>query len=87
MCMRCWAGAGYHANNAGLCLSTPGGDAVRHRRVLGIIATVIFAMPPAVWLTTNGILQVDNEQLGPRKRLARAGGCCSRCSCLRSCRR
>lgn len=32
-------------------------------RVPGIIATVIFAMPPAVRLTTLGILQVDKEQL------------------------
>ncbi|MES2741234.1 MAG: proline/glycine betaine ABC transporter permease [Pseudomonadota bacterium] len=32
-------------------------------RVPGIIATVIFAMPPAVRLTTLGILQVDREQL------------------------
>jgi glycine betaine/proline transport system permease protein len=32
-------------------------------RVSGIIATVIFAMPPAVRLTTLGILQVDKEQL------------------------
>jgi glycine betaine/proline transport system permease protein len=32
-------------------------------RVPGIIATVIFAMPPAVRLTTIGILQVDKEQL------------------------
>ena len=32
-------------------------------RVPGIIATVIFAMPPAVRLTTMGILQVDREQL------------------------
>lgn len=32
-------------------------------RVPGIIATVIFAMPPAVRLTTMGILQVDKEQV------------------------
>lgn len=32
-------------------------------RVPGILATVIFAMPPAVRLTTMGILQVDREQL------------------------
>ena len=32
-------------------------------RVPGIIATVIFAMPPAVRLTTLGILQVDKEQV------------------------
>lgn len=32
-------------------------------RVPGIIATVIFAMPPAVRLTAMGILQVDKEQL------------------------
>jgi glycine betaine/proline transport system permease protein len=32
-------------------------------RVPGIIATVIFAMPPAVRLTTIGLLQVDKEQL------------------------
>ena len=32
-------------------------------KVPGIIATVIFAMPPAVRLTTIGILQVDQEQL------------------------
>lgn len=32
-------------------------------RVPGVLATVIFAMPPAVRLTTMGILQVDREQL------------------------
>lgn len=32
-------------------------------RVPGILATVIFAMPPAVRLTTIGILSVDREQL------------------------
>jgi glycine betaine/proline transport system permease protein len=32
-------------------------------RVPGVLATVIFAMPPAVRLTTLGILQVDREQL------------------------
>ena len=31
--------------------------------VPGILATVIFAMPPAVRLTTIGILEVDQEQL------------------------
>lgn len=32
-------------------------------RVPGIIATVIFAMPPAVRMTTIGLQQVDKEQL------------------------
>lgn len=32
-------------------------------RVPGVLATVIFAMPPAVRLTTMGILQVDREQI------------------------
>jgi glycine betaine/proline transport system permease protein len=32
-------------------------------RVPGILATVIFAMPPAVRLTAIGILQVDQEQI------------------------
>jgi glycine betaine/proline transport system permease protein len=32
-------------------------------RVPGVLATVIFAMPPAVRLTTMGIRQVDREQL------------------------
>jgi glycine betaine/proline transport system permease protein len=32
-------------------------------RVPGVLATVIFAMPPAVRFTTMGILQVDREQL------------------------
>ena len=32
-------------------------------RVPGVLATVIFAMPPAVRLTTMGILQVDREQV------------------------
>jgi glycine betaine/proline transport system permease protein len=32
-------------------------------RVPGVLATVIFAMPPAVRFTTLGILQVDREQL------------------------
>ena len=32
-------------------------------RVPGVLATVIFAMPPAVRLTTMGILGVDREQL------------------------
>ncbi|MBV7537846.1 proline/glycine betaine ABC transporter permease [Duganella sp. sic0402] len=32
-------------------------------RVPGVLATVIFAMPPAVRLTTLGILQVDREQI------------------------
>jgi glycine betaine/proline transport system permease protein len=32
-------------------------------RVPGVLATVVFAMPPAVRLTTMGILAVDREQL------------------------
>jgi glycine betaine/proline transport system permease protein len=32
-------------------------------RVPGMLATVVFAMPPAVRLTAMGILQVDREQL------------------------
>ena len=60
-------------------------------RVPGILSTVIFAMPPAVRLTSLGIRHVNREIVeAGRLSAARRGSCCTRCSsrmrCRRSCR-
>lgn len=57
-------------------------------RVPGIIATVIFAMPPAVRLTSLGIRQVNRKSSKPvSPSAAPAASCCSRSSCPMPCRR
>jgi glycine betaine/proline transport system permease protein len=55
------AGARPHADHARVRLPDPRHRLLRARQVPGVVATVVFAMPPAVRLTELGIRQVDAE--------------------------
>ncbi len=57
-------------------------------RVPGILATVIFAMPPAVRLTNLASARSTASWWRPaRHSAATVANCCSRCSCPTRCRR
>ena len=56
--------------------------------VPGVVATTVFAIPPAVRLTELGIRSVDGRSSRPRSRSVRSRARCSaRCSCRSRCRR
>ena len=56
-------GARRHADHAELRLSDPRRHAPRHRQVPGLIAVVIYAIPPMIRLTNLGIRLVDKDVL------------------------
>ena len=56
--------------------------------VPGVVATILFAIPPGVRLTELGIRQVDREVVEAAQAFgARPGRCCGRSRCRSRCRR
>ena len=59
----CDSNTGYYANHTKLRIFDPSGNAFRYRKGSGLIAVVIYAIPPMIRLTNLGIRLVDKEVL------------------------
>ena len=59
----CDSDTGYYANHTKLRIFDPSGNAFRYWKSSGLIAVVIYAIPPMIRLTNLGIRLVDKEVL------------------------